>query len=43
VLLFAWKGVRWQDRMGLRAIFRIFIVISVMIIMAMVLSMLNFS
>jgi len=29
VLLFAWKGVRWQDRMGLRKIFRIFILMSV--------------
>jgi MFS family permease len=29
VLLFAWKGVHWQERMGLRAIFRIFILISV--------------
>ncbi len=25
VLLFAWKGVRWQDRVGLRRIFRLYI------------------
>jgi hypothetical protein len=29
VLLFAWKGVRWQDRIGLRKIFRIFIIVSI--------------
>jgi hypothetical protein len=29
VLLFAWKGVRWQDKMGLRKIFRIYILVSV--------------
>ena len=27
VLLFIWKGVRWQERIGLRALFRIYIVI----------------
>jgi MFS family permease len=31
VLLFAWQGVRWQDRLGLRKIFRLFIIISVAI------------
>ncbi len=29
VLLFAWKGVRWQDLLGLRKIFRFYIVLSV--------------
>jgi MFS family permease len=29
VLLFAWKGVKWQDRIGLRSIFRIYIVSSI--------------
>lgn len=29
VLLFAWKGVRWQDRIGLRMIFRILILVSI--------------
>ncbi len=29
VLLFAWKGVKWQDRIGLRKIFRFYILISV--------------
>lgn len=31
VLLFAWKGVHWQDRIGLRRLFRIYIVISIAI------------
>lgn len=31
VLLFAWKGVHWQDRVGLRKIFRIYIVAAVAI------------
>ena len=31
VLLFAWKGVQWQDRIGLRKIFRIYILMSVAI------------
>lgn len=31
VLLFAWKGVKWQDRIGLRKIFRIYILMSVAI------------
>jgi MFS family permease len=31
VLLFAWKGVHWQDRIGLRKIFRIYILMSVAI------------
>ncbi len=34
VLLFAWKGVRWQDRFGLRAMFRLYIVLSVLINLA---------
>jgi MFS family permease len=29
VILFAWKGVRWQDRLGLRKIFRVYILVSV--------------
>jgi MFS family permease len=29
VLLFTWKGVGWQQRLGLRKIFRIFILVSV--------------
>ncbi|MDM7916742.1 MAG: hypothetical protein ACE15D_00155 [Candidatus Eisenbacteria bacterium] len=29
VLLFAWKGVRWQDRFGLRKMFRIYILVSI--------------
>jgi MFS family permease len=31
VLLFAWRGVRWQERLGLRKIFRVYIVVSVLI------------
>lgn len=31
VLLFAWKGVKWQDRIGLRKIFRLYILLSVAI------------
>ncbi len=31
VLLFAWKGVKWQDRVGLRKIFRFYILISIAI------------
>ena len=31
VLLFAWKGVRWQERLGLRAMFRIYILASIAI------------
>lgn len=31
VLLFAWKGVRWQERLGLRTMFRIYIVASIAI------------
>ncbi|MEW6751986.1 MAG: hypothetical protein AB1505_13560 [Candidatus Latescibacterota bacterium] len=31
VLLFAWKGVHWQDRVGLRRIFRLYILASVLI------------
>ncbi len=34
VLLFAWKGVRWQDRLGLRAVFRIYIVVAMCINLA---------
>lgn len=34
VLLFAWKGVHWQERLGLRTIFRIYIVVSVVINLA---------
>jgi MFS family permease len=29
VLLFAWKGVRWQDRIGMRQLFRLYIIASV--------------
>jgi MFS family permease len=29
VLLFAWRGVRWQDAVGLRRIFKLFIVVSI--------------
>lgn len=29
VLVFAWKGVRWQDALGMRRIFKIFIVLSI--------------
>jgi MFS family permease len=31
VLLFAWKGVAWQERLGLRRIFRLYIVASILI------------
>jgi len=31
VLLFVWKGVRWQERIGLRALFRIYIVVGVVL------------
>jgi MFS family permease len=31
VLLFAWKGVAWQERLGLRRIFRLYIVASIVI------------
>jgi MFS transporter len=29
VLMFAWKGVRWQDRIGMRQLFRLYIIASV--------------
>jgi MFS family permease len=29
VILFAWLGVRWQDRLGLRSLFRFYILLSV--------------
>lgn len=32
VLLFVWKGVRWQERWGLRALFRVYILIQVVLI-----------
>jgi MFS family permease len=31
VLLFAWKGVSWQEKLGLRRIFRLYIVASILI------------
>jgi hypothetical protein len=31
VLLFVWKGVRWQERVGLRALFRIYIVVGAVV------------
>lgn len=31
VLLFAWKGVAWQERLGLRRIFRLYIALSILI------------
>jgi hypothetical protein len=31
VIVFAWLGVRWQDRMGLRRLFRIYILLSICI------------
>ncbi|MCP4022083.1 MAG: folate/biopterin family MFS transporter, partial [Desulfobacteraceae bacterium] len=31
VLLFAWIGIKWQDLLGLRALFKIFIVLSICI------------
>jgi len=31
VLIFAWQGIRWQGRLGMRRIFRLFIVASVLI------------
>ena len=31
VLLFVWKGVRWQERIGLRALFRIYIVVGALV------------
>ena len=31
VLLFVWKGVRWQERIGLRALFRIYIVVGAVV------------
>ena len=29
VVLFAWLGIKWQDRLGLRTLFRIFILLSI--------------
>ncbi len=34
VLLFMWKGVHWQERFGLRKLFRVYIVVSAVIGMA---------
>jgi MFS family permease len=34
VLLFAWKGVKWQERLGLRKLFGIFIVVSAVLSLA---------
>jgi hypothetical protein len=31
VLLFAWKGVHWQERWGLRAVFRVYILASIVL------------
>jgi MFS family permease len=31
VLIFAWKGVHWQDRYGMKRLFRLYIVLSVVI------------
>ncbi len=31
VLLFAWKGVAWQERLGLRRVFRLYIVASILL------------
>jgi hypothetical protein len=31
VLLFAWKGIAWQEQLGLRRIFRLYIVLSILI------------
>jgi hypothetical protein len=31
VVLFMWKGVRWQERLGLRALFRIYIVVGAVV------------
>ncbi|MET0411593.1 MAG: MFS transporter [Polyangiaceae bacterium] len=31
VLLFAWKGIAWQERLGLRRLFRLYIVASILI------------
>jgi len=31
VLIFAWVGVRWQDRLGLKTLFKIFIIFSICI------------
>jgi MFS family permease len=31
VIIFAWLGVRWQDRMGLRKLFKIYILLSILI------------
>jgi MFS family permease len=31
VLVFVWKGVRWQERIGLRALFRIYIVVGAIV------------
>jgi len=33
VLLFVWRGVRWQERIGLRALFRIYIVVGAVVSM----------
>ncbi len=29
VLLFAWQGIKWQDKLGLRTLFKIFIILSI--------------
>jgi hypothetical protein len=34
VLLFMWKGVRWQERFGLRKLFRIYIVVGAVVSLA---------
>jgi MFS family permease len=31
VLLFAWLGIKWQDRYGLKSVFRIFILLSIVL------------